>query len=132
MSFLKKKGYKNVLENPDRVLNGDESSFALCRKTGKVFAPRGWKNLYQIKTANEKENIYVLIVFNTTGNICPSLVIFPYVRYLKAFVNSMPQNWILAKPESGWMRSDIFYEYICNDFNKWLNNNNIETSGSSQ
>nr|CAI5820099.1 unnamed protein product [Callosobruchus analis] len=38
----------------------------------------------------------------------------------------MPENWILAKSDSGWMRSDIFYEFVCNEFNKWLDTNNIK------
>nr|CAI5855141.1 unnamed protein product [Callosobruchus analis] len=36
------------------------------------------------------------------------------------------KNWILAKSDSGWMRSDIFYEFVCNEFNKWLDTNNIK------
>lgn len=124
--FLENNNCKEIMENPHRIFNGDESGFAMCPKTGKVLAPRGWKNLYQIKTGMEKENITVLLVFNASGSICPPLVIFPYVRPPKALVKNMPENWILAKSESGWMRSDVFYEYICNDFNKWLNKNKIE------
>ncbi|KAB0799878.1 hypothetical protein PPYR_07758 [Photinus pyralis] len=38
----------------------------------------------------------------------------------------MPENWVLGKSDSGWMKSDVFFEYICNDFNKWLTDNNIK------
>lgn len=47
---------KDILSDSKRIFNGDESGFALCPKTGKVLGPRGFKNLYQIKPSNEKEN----------------------------------------------------------------------------
>ncbi|KAK9694568.1 hypothetical protein QE152_g33436 [Popillia japonica] len=78
--FLESKNCKDIMDNPQRIFNGDESGFALCPKTGKVLAQRGWKNSYQIKPGNDKENITVLIVFNADGNTCPPLVIFPYIR----------------------------------------------------
>lgn len=53
----------DVLEDPKRVLNGDETSFMLCPKTGKVIAPRGYKNVYQIVKGKEKEVVTVLAFF---------------------------------------------------------------------
>lgn len=81
---------KDILNDPKRILKGDESGFALCPKTGKVLGPRGFKNLYQIKPRNEKENLTVLLKFNANGDMCPPCVVFPYIRPPKAVVNSMP------------------------------------------
>nr|CAI5846043.1 unnamed protein product [Callosobruchus analis] len=125
-SFLEKNNWIDVMEDPTRIFNADESGFSLCPKTGKVLAPRGWRNLYQVKSGNNKELLTVLILFSANGAICLRLVVFPYVRPPKALVNNMPENWILAKSDSGWMRSDIFYEFVCNEFNKWLDTNNIK------
>lgn len=124
-NFLNDHNYQGIFDDPSRVFNGDESGFSMCPKTGKVLAPRGWKNLYQIKTGQEKENITVLIVFNASGSVCPPLVIFPYLRPPRQLVDAMPENWVLGRSDSGWMKSDVFYEYIANDFNKWLLANNI-------
>lgn len=123
--FLHDNNLSEILGHPNRIFNGDESGFALCPKTGKVLAPKGWKNLYQIKTSQEKENITVLIVFNASGDICPPLVVFPYIRPPRAVVDSMPPDWVLGKSDSGWMRSNIFYEYIANSFHKWILENEI-------
>ncbi|VEN39721.1 unnamed protein product, partial [Callosobruchus maculatus] len=125
-SFLENINCIDIMEDPTRIFNADESGFTLCPKTGKVLAPRGWKNLYQIKSGSGKEQITVLIVVSANGEICPPLVVFPYIRPPKALVNNMPDNWILAKSETGWMRSDVFFEFVCNDFNKWLDTNNIK------
>lgn len=109
------------------MFNGDETGFSLFPKSGKVLGPRGYKNLYVIKNNNEKENITVLIVFSASGKLCPPLVIFPYIRPPKAIVdNNMPESWVLGRSESGWMRGDVFYEYVSNAFNDWLNKNGIK------
>lgn len=49
---------ENILLDPSRILNGDETSFKLCPQTGKVIGPKGWKNIYDIKRGNEKKNNY--------------------------------------------------------------------------
>lgn len=71
---------KDILINPKRIFNGDESDFALCLKTGQVLGPRGFKNLYQIKPSNEKEDIKVLLTFNANADIGPPCIVFPYIR----------------------------------------------------
>ncbi|KAJ8927279.1 hypothetical protein NQ314_020282 [Rhamnusium bicolor] len=123
--FLDKNHCKEIMKNPQRVFNGDESGFMLCPKTGKVLAPRGWKNLYQIKMGNDKENLTVLVVFNASGRICPPLIVFLYIRPPKK-IDKMPDDWVLAKSDTGWMKSEIFFEFVCNDFHNWLNKNGIK------
>ncbi|CAK1588131.1 unnamed protein product, partial [Parnassius mnemosyne] len=106
-TFLSESGQSDILTQPDRIFNADESGFSLCPKTGKVLGPKGFRNLYQVNSGNEKDNLTVLINFN-------------------AVTESMPPEWILGRSESGWMRSEIFFEYIVNDFNTWVENNKIQ------
>ncbi|CAB3222405.1 unnamed protein product [Arctia plantaginis] len=63
----------NILTDPDRIFNGDETSFHICPKTGKVIAPRGYKNVYKIVKGKEKEAVTVL-VFIYICYICPRLL----------------------------------------------------------
>lgn len=116
---------KDILNDPKRILKGDESGFALCPKTGKVLGPRGFKNLYQIKPRNEKENLTVLLKFNANGDMCPPCVVFPYIRPPKAVVNSMPQERCLGRSETGGMRGEVFFEYVTNEFHNWVVEKNI-------
>ncbi|KAI4472108.1 helix-turn-helix psq domain [Holotrichia oblita] len=88
----RKTGPEPILTVKLGVFNGDESGFSLCPKSGKVLAPKGWKNLYQIKLGSDKENLTVLIVFSANGIICPDLVVFPYIRP----PHSMPPNHTLS------------------------------------
>ena len=41
-------------------------------------------------------------------------------------MDSIPESWVLGKSDTGWMKGDVFYEYIVNDFNKWVSDNNIK------
>ncbi|CAG4952208.1 unnamed protein product [Colias eurytheme] len=92
----------------------------------KVLGPKSYRNLYH-KAGNEKDNLTVLVKFNASGEICPLLIVFPYIRPPKSVTDSMPKDWNLGRSESGWMNGDIVFEYIVNDdFNKWINENNIK------
>ncbi|CAG4943535.1 unnamed protein product [Colias eurytheme] len=124
-TYLEEINQKDILNRPSSIFNGDESGFALCPKTGKVLGPRGYRSLYQVKQGNEKDNLTVLVTFNANGDVCPPCVVFPYVKPPQAVVKSMPPDWCLGKSESGRMRGDVFFEYITNDFNNWLERNNI-------
>jgi hypothetical protein len=123
--FLEESQVLDILEDPSRIFNGDETSFSMCPKSGKVLAPKGYKNIYEVKKGNEKETITVLLVFSADGRTLTPMVVFPFVRPNKAIVDSIPSGWFLGRSESGWMRSDTFYEYIANGLNKWLNENKV-------
>ncbi|KAJ8912480.1 hypothetical protein NQ315_014580 [Exocentrus adspersus] len=124
--FLEDINCTEILNNPSRILNADESGFALCPKTGKVLGPKRYKNLYEVSHGNPKENLTVLVTFTADDRLCPPVVVFPYVKPPRVIVESMPPSWILGKSDSGWMRGDIFFEFVANGLNKWLDDQKIK------
>lgn len=126
MKHLEDINSSDILTDPDRIFNGDETSFYICPKTGKVIAPRGYKNVYQIVKGKEKEAVTVLIFISASGKILPPCVVFPYVRPPKDVINSMPDGWLLGKSETGWMKSEIFYDYIVKGLNEWVKEEKIK------
>ncbi|KAF2882689.1 hypothetical protein ILUMI_23491 [Ignelater luminosus] len=122
---LKQQGVEDILDDPTRILNGDETSFVFCPNTGKVIAPRGYKNVYQTQKRKEKA-ITVLMFFSASGEILPPCAVFPFVRPPKDVILSMPGDWFLEKSDSGWMKSDIFFDYIVKGLDNWLLQKNIE------
>ncbi|XP_055918295.1 uncharacterized protein LOC129950377 [Eupeodes corollae] len=60
------------------------------------------------------------------GQILPPLGVFPYVRSPPALVKSMPDKWVLRRSETGWMRSESFFENVANSFVDYLSENNIK------
>lgn len=95
--YLKQNDWEDVLKDPSRIMNGDETSMSMCPKTGKVIAPKGWKSVYSVQMGKEKEAITVLLIFSADGKTVHPLVVFPYIRPPKDVVQSMPQNWILGR-----------------------------------
>lgn len=111
-SYLKEINAEDIMKDPSRILNGDETGFSLCPKTGKVLAPKGYRNVYQVVTSSEKDTITVLLVFTASGEVVTPLVVFPYLRPPKEVTASMPPTWYLGRSETGWMRSEVFFEYV--------------------
>ncbi|CAG9568022.1 unnamed protein product [Danaus chrysippus] len=126
MKHLEDINASDILIDPDRIFNGDETSFYICPKTGKVIAPRDYKNVYKIVKSKEKEAVTVLIFISASGKILPPCVVFPYVRPPKEVVNSMPDRWLLGKSKTGWMKSEIFFDYFEKGLNEWLKEEKIK------
>ncbi|KAJ8966802.1 hypothetical protein NQ314_003298 [Rhamnusium bicolor] len=124
-TFLTESKALDILDNPSRMLNEDETGFRLCPKTGRVLGLKG-HNLYVVKTGNGKENLTVLSTFTADGRLCPPVVIFPYVKPPRTIVDSVPSHWILGKSDTGWMRSEVFYEFVANGLNNWLEKEDIQ------
>lgn len=51
--------------------------FRYAINLGMSLGPKGFRNQYQIKAANEKDNLTVLVTFNAIGFMCPPVVGFP-------------------------------------------------------
>nr|CAI5854571.1 unnamed protein product [Callosobruchus analis] len=88
-----------ILNDPSRVFNADESGFQLCPKTKKVLAPRGAKNIYEVDVGQAKASITVLFTFAAAGNITPPMIVYPYKRLPSDIVNSIPDPpWGVLHP----------------------------------
>ncbi|KAL4153346.1 hypothetical protein QTP88_001179 [Uroleucon formosanum] len=106
----------DILQDPTRLFNGDETGFSLCPKTKSILAPKGAKDIYEVAVGNAKENLTVMFTFNAAGDMCHPMVIYNYQRIPQDIVNSVPPNWGIGHSESGWMKSEVFYEFITNIF----------------
>lgn len=104
------------MQDPTRLFNGDETGFSLCPKTKSILAPKGAKDIYEVAVGNAKENLTVMFTFYAAGYMCHPMVIYNYQRIPQDIVNSVPPNWGIGHSESGWMKSEVFYEFIANIF----------------
>ncbi|KOB51941.1 Uncharacterized protein OBRU01_26840 [Operophtera brumata] len=117
--YLEDNNLKDILKEPSRIFNADESAFFLSPKPGHVLTKKGQKHLYST-CGDDKENLTVLFTANAAGMIAPPMIVFSYERIPANIAASVPDEWAVGKSESGWMCSDTFYEYITNIFNPWL------------
>ena len=116
----------DVLEDPSRVFNADETAIFLAPKGEKVLVRKGEKAVYLFTCNDEKECLTCLIGSNALGQLMPPMVVFKYERLPSAIINELPNNWAFGRTDSGWMTSESFFEYIANIFYPWLINQNIK------
>ncbi|KAH9627760.1 hypothetical protein HF086_001774 [Spodoptera exigua] len=123
-SYLENKGLLEVINDPERIFNSDESAFYLQPKAGRVLVRKGEKNVYT-SSGDEKENLTVLVTGNAAGVLAPPMIVYPYERLPAVIANSVPRDWCIGRSDTGWMCARTFYEYITNVFNPWIEKNNI-------
>lgn len=116
----------DILCDPTRIFNGDETGFSLCLKTKAVLAPKGCKDVYEVSVGNAKENLTVMFVFSAAGVMCYPMVVYNYKRLPQNILSSAPTNWGIGLSDSGWMKSETFYEFIANIVHPFLHQNNIK------
>lgn len=124
-SYIQDHNLTDILQDPHRIFNADETAFHMNPKGNVVLAERGTKNVYQKVNADEKECITVLVTGNAAGEMAPPLICWKYERFPHEIVFSMPLGWGLGKSSSGWMTGEVFFEYVANIFHKWLIENNV-------
>lgn len=112
-AYLKDKDLIDILADPSRTYNGDETCFWLCPNNKKVLAPKGAKNVYEIQH-HPKNNITVMFTFSAHGDVTPPMIIYAYKRLPSEIVKSVPDSWGIGCSDNGWMKNQLFYVYIGN------------------
>ncbi|KAL5479554.1 hypothetical protein EMCRGX_G023088 [Ephydatia muelleri] len=120
----------DVLLDPHRVFNFDESHFLLAKKRGTVLGPVNYKNFLEVSKENDKEGLTVLIGYSANGSLAPPMIVYSYKQNIPCdvieSVGSVDPSWALGKSESGWMTTLTFLDYISLVFNPWLSENHVQ------
>ncbi|CAH2097239.1 unnamed protein product [Euphydryas editha] len=117
--YLTQNNLSEMLDDPTKIFNTDESAFFLSPKPGRVLVKRGTKNVY-LANGDEKENLTVLLTANAAGKLAPPMIVYSYNRIPANIAKNVPETWAIGKSESGWMCGETFFEYVANVFNPWL------------
>ncbi|KAF2883014.1 hypothetical protein ILUMI_23152 [Ignelater luminosus] len=118
-------GDPDLLMDPTRILNGDETAFQTNPTTSTVIGPTGFKNLYEVK-GKDKECITVLATFLASGEMTPPCVVYPYERIPSEIARNINPSWSLGKSEKGWMTAKVFFGYIANTLLPYLKERNTK------
>lgn len=63
-------------------------------------------DLQIVKKLNSEKDLTVFLIVTADERLCPPVDVFPYVKPQKALIDSRPDEWILGKTDSGWMKSE--------------------------
>ena len=99
--YIRENNLEEVMDDPFRIFNGDETGFQICPSTGPVVAERGAKNVYSIDEGSSKENIAVMFSFSANGEKCCLLLVYPYKRIPRKIAQSFPAEWRTARSDRG-------------------------------
>ena len=78
--YLSKAIALDVLSDPSRIYNLDETGMCLCPKIDKLLAPVKQKNVYSISPGQERQQITVLCCFSACGVSVRPMIMYPYKR----------------------------------------------------
>lgn len=101
-----------ILQDPTRIFNTDETCVQLCPETGKVLGVKSWRNIYEVAPGPEKSTLTFLGTFSATGEMPTPMIIYPYVRVPKDIRENVPESFFIGTSDSGWMKSETFYEFL--------------------
>ena len=102
--------WEELINDPKRLFNADESGFPLSVNGGKVLAERGQKHVYQV-TTTDKTQITVLACFNAAGSYMDPLIVFAGKRIRDVGLEGFPEA-IYGHSASGWMDSELFATFL--------------------
>lgn len=118
--YLEKNHLLDILEDPTRIFNCDESAFFLCPKGQGVLTQKGVKTVYMTSGNDDKENLTLSLGAAASGKLMPIFALFPYKRMPQNILAKYPIDWAIGKSDNGWMTCQTFYEYITNVFYPFL------------
>lgn len=124
-SYLNSKDFFEILQDPTRILNGDETGFQLCPKQKTVLAPKGCKNVYQIDSGQAKSSLTVMFTFSASGVTTPPMIIYPLKRMSSKIQKTVPNEYGIGLSDNGWMKAELFFEYISNILYPFLIKTNV-------
>lgn len=70
-TYLINENCRNILDDPTRIFNCDETVLQICPKSGRVLGPRDIKDFYEVTQGHEKECITVLCMYSADGTVPP-------------------------------------------------------------
>ncbi|XP_003740694.1 tigger transposable element-derived protein 6-like [Galendromus occidentalis] len=122
---LRDRNLAEILHQPSRIFNADETGFALNPHSGKVMGVRGARHVHSAG-GSDKENVTVLVCGSAAGHLAPSAIVLRRKRMPPAFTDLLRQGFCLFKSDKGWMTGATFLEYLRLKFIPFLAEQNIE------
>ena len=116
----------DIMNDPTRIFNTDETCIQLAPSTGKVIGERAWKNVYEVAPGPEKSTLTFLGTFSASGETAAPMVIYPYSRIPADICAAVPEEFFIGKSDSGWMKAEVFFEFMANAFNPWLEEKKVK------
>ena len=121
--FLVTTGNFDILEDPTRIYNCDETGFPFSPKTAKVLTKKDQRNVYQAGIGGNKTQITVLVTVSASGHYIDPLIVYPGVQprvQLREDFHKVFPGAMFGNSNNGWMDSELFRVWIEKGFDDGL------------
>ena len=126
----------DVLLDPHRDFNFDESHFLLAKKRGTVLGPVNYKNFLEVSKENDKEGLTVLIGYSANGSLALPMIVYSYKQNIPRdvieSVGSVDPSWALGSETFlGLLKAAPYLITLLSNFvlQSILRNNEIQGGG---
>lgn len=100
-NYLEGNNLFEVLEDPTRMFDCDESAFFSYPKGLGVLTSKGTKTVYSTSGNNEKENLFLSLGASSSRKLMPIFALFPCKRMQKNILDKYPKEWAIGKSDNG-------------------------------
>ena len=111
-----------ILQQPIRIFNCDETGFPIAPKPPKVICEAGAPNVYA-RGSPSKQTITTLLCASAAGMYVRPMIIYPGTNFRKEFMTKffehIPDGEFGHSP-SGWMDQSLFLQWLRNVFDPTL------------
>lgn len=120
-NFIRADKHEQILKDPTRVFNMDETAVRTVPTKEVVLAGTGIRHLHVRVGNSDKESYTALFAANASGALAPTMILFPYKQRIPGEIyRKLPTNWAAGRTDTGWMNQDTFYLYLRDVFHPWL------------
>ncbi|KAJ8912770.1 hypothetical protein NQ315_016728 [Exocentrus adspersus] len=88
-------------------------------------ASKGERNVYEVDHGDSKQNLTVMFTFSAVEDITPPMIVFLNKRLNSNVARSIPEEWGIGLSDTGWMKAEIFVEYIEKILYPYLKRKNV-------
>lgn len=100
---------KEILKDPSRIWNADETGMDLSACPQRVYAPKGAKNVHVLE--NSKDRVSALFSFSASGSVAKPFVVLKGARVTEAMKNTADDCHVTVS-DNGWMTHRTFLQFI--------------------
>ena len=120
-------GHGDILTQPTRMFNADETGFPLAPKPLKVIAAKGDPHIYQ-QGSSSKTQITCLLAHNAFGQFVHPMFVFPGKNFrqdfMERFYHYLP-NATFGRLSNGWMDAELFLTWLDSTFDTYVTEKHI-------
>lgn len=95
-----------------RIYNIDETGISTVHKPGKIFGPKGQKQVGAATSWERGKNVTVVCAMSAAGNFIPPMFVYPRQRMTPLLQKGGPRDAIYCCSKNGWSNEELFLEWL--------------------